>query len=954
MNKKKQIVTKIISGLIVFTFIISIFQFALPRQTLAEKAIDWENPNKTGKAYNTYKFKITDVVNSQVAMQVVGCTGVVNKVAEWAGKLVTSEAMKTKAAEKLFTLAQKSCTQIEKAATTSAAGLQSFSFTDVVPLIFDCKKIQSTKDAAGFALLVQEQKDKVQKDKLEACYNGIAITLAKNQLTAMTRSAVSWVNTGFGGNPLYVQNITSLTNGIERNIVEPATTSLINPNYAYPYGNAFARSLVNYHQSRSGDLFIGGANTLDGLTSDLGNFITDPTSYLPGASEKTALQRAKDANYAFSNDFSTGGWDGWLALTQKDQNNPLGFTMQASQRLADKLAFETQNQKDELMQNNGFLSQKKCVKWQLYDDKGKALNKNTVSNAISTRTLSTIEYVYSPSRSRMDPNYDVCVEFEVTNPGTIIKDKISGYLGSPERQLEMADTINKSLNAVFSILISKLQLGGLSGLSSEEFKYTDDNANWIDTTNDGYASSLYSNNGSYSSGFDLTRDLGNTYVYDKPFNAGTWDAKTGTINGDIKKGTLSLGYIPPVYEGGVEKSPTNAYYTTNVAGSQKIVDYGYNGWAIGDRAFWNGIEWQNWKKDQTNPIKKRGVIQIQNDYIVAAKEILQVLPNVMPKFGELDYCIPGPNPSYKTNSANAQTSYLDWVGTLTTTAGGRKGKFNTYEINKPGDIVYENFKSTFTDNLNVWKALLNSGFISWPSELGDGTTEKGKGVGRPVWIDDFLYFIDNLLFSGFYKEFDNMMDKLYFKNITKMYNETENTGELTKNPAYISMAEEGYSLTKNMLTYSEDIATSTEEYKANIATTQSNIGKLEAIRKEVSVIIKAAQKVRDDKLLIILKEETQKKCKAESESCLRGVGVPSQVNTADLGEYCLTKNKTCEGNIMTEAEYKAKYAACFAEEDILYYDDSSIMSGGATEERCTNGLDDDLDGLIDKLDPDCQ
>jgi hypothetical protein len=988
---KKQTMTKIIGGIIIFTFVISFFQFISPSQVYAasSKGIDWENPNKTGAEYSKYKFKVTDVVNSQVAMQVVGCTGVVNKVSAWAAKLLTSKKMEEKAKQKLYDLAKKSCTTTEKVSTGAAAGIMNFMYTDVVPLIFDCKKVQEVSNPTDFAIMVQDEKDRVQRDKLEGCYSGIAITLAKNQLTAMTRSAVSWVNAGFSGNPLYVTNIKSLTNRIERNIIEPASKILIDENYAYPYGEDFARSLVNYNQSKSGGALEGGATLLMGLTSDLGNFITEPTSY--SNIDLSPAQRAKDANNRFSNDFSTGGWDAWTVLTQRDHNNPLGFAMQAAQQLSDKIASDTQNQKDEVMQNNGFLSQKKCVKWMLYDDKGTPLYKYVPSGG----PLPYREFVYSPNKSSTNPNHDYCVDFEVTNPGTIIKDKISGYLGSPERQLELADTINESLNAVFSILISKLQLGGLSGLSSEPYTYTDSNMNWVDSSNSGEISSPYSNNGAYSSGFDLTRDLGNTYIYETPINKGNWSAKTGIVNGDVKNGTLSIGYIP-------EPGLPNTFYTTVTAGSTKIIDNGYNNWACGpldasgkcpvqsdplkqsgDRAFWDGTNWQNWRCGplntkgectvQKNPIKQRGVIQIQHDYVVASKQILQILPNVMPKLGELDYCLPGPNPNYKTNSAGAQTAYLDWVASLQTSVTGKKGKYNVYTIDQPGEASYETLKDIFTttNNLGVWKDIATTGgdchiwrmpcerhpgilYFSWPSYLGNGQSEKNKkDPGRPDWIDNYMYFTNNYMFQNFYDVFDKLMNKLYFNNITNMFTENERTGDITDNPVYMSMAGAGYGLTKNMLSYNEDIDIATAEYKANIAITKSNINKLEAIRKEVSLIVKDAQGRRNDALrdkinkANLFAEET---CKATQVECDNNNENPAQC----LIEYnqCISDAVT-SGGILSEEAYLKKYATCLNEEDMLYYDDNKIMNGGDTSENCTDNLDNDLDGFIDAKDTDC-
>jgi hypothetical protein len=49
-------------------------------------------------------------------------------------------------------------------------------------------------------------------------------------------------------------------------------------------------------------------------------------------------------------------------------------------------------------------------------------------------------------------------------------------------------------------------------------------------------------------------------------------------------------------------------------------------------------------------ILKRGIIQIQKDYIDSVNTNLGVFAQIMPSLGELDYCIPGPNTNWEANS----------------------------------------------------------------------------------------------------------------------------------------------------------------------------------------------------------------------------------------------------------------------------------------------------------------
>lgn len=1039
MNKKEKITTKIISKLIFFLFVISLFGFILPAQTFAESSFSdtYNNPNKNTN--NTYKFKISDVVNSNLLTSVVGCTGVVNKVSTWMVKFIQSPTKQIEIAEenlkKVEEMLEAACASTKAPAEAAGDSLPTIgglskSIDTILAKInakIDGKKVKICQDQVkvsysnGTLKTAVKQAEKENEVALkEQCFDGIAITLAKNQLTAMTRSAMNWVNTGFGGNPFFVQNMTNLVNGIERNVIETGTDILLDKKFGggnqSPYAENFARSTITgMNLVSSSEKFLGN------LTSTLDSFITDPQSYytndqLDSAEDtRTALERAQEANDMFANDFSVGGWDGWMALTQMDQNNPLGFTMLANQYLADVQANKVSDTKDELAQNNGFLSQKTCVKWNddvinTLNDKLEALTAKLKACTDNTDdACGIIELDIDSAKAKIAAFVKECTEYKTITPGSIIRDKTTNYLNSPERQLELAKTINDSLNALFSVLISQLEKGGLSGLSDS----ATNNTNWTDSTNsfntvDSSGNSTYDNGGAYNN-FNLTRDLGNTYIYNNIIKLGTWNASANTATlansnylhkkDDLKTEAenklikLYPDTPPEVYQiptkgnGEVEltngeygnlTNPINGYYTISTSGKTKIITAGNNTWEKGDRAFWNGSEWQNWKckedsngkcTNQLNPIKKRGVIQIQNDYIVAGKEILGELDQIMPKLGELDYCLPGPNPSYKINSSNAQSAYQDWVGSMyvgiTDNTGSRYGvKIDKTDI----DRTYANLKSIYVDNPKGWDKILGpiitggsppsyadtlettklilspmNNLIFTFSNICNGkdnhSEENCKGNytytgGQPndaeiVHLDDktslmnrVLNYVNNDLFQNFYKTFDAKMNDLYFKKMTNVYTDTEKSIGLIPNDNYIKMAQGGFDLTKDIVYYDDETTKVKKDYTDAITIARVNISKLDPIKNEVSIIIKAAQARRDAKLLI----EVRKKPEYDG----------------------LTDDKA-------KAKYLNDYKECFAEENIQFYDADKITAmGSANEENCKDGIDNDMNGLIDKLDPACQ
>lgn len=950
---KKQIVKKIILGVIIFTFAMFFLQAILPSQTSAANAPLnglWDNPN-TGKS--PYKFNVKTVLNSDIIMQVVGCTGIVDKIS---AKVTTF--IKDLASGKLKKLKAEAKEKLAKASAcqflATVGGTASGAALNLVlsPVVLDAlktacveKKVIPTQDDQAKRIQEEQNALDAANTRRETCFNGIAKKLAKDQLTAMTRSTVNWINSGFNGDPMYVRNITSFTNSLERNILEREINKLSDPNRAYPYGTDFSRSVINSYKTGA-SFRVGFGNFTDYLTSDLGAFLIPDYSSVGtyGVEDtKTAQQRATEANERFANDFSVGGWDGWNALTQRDQNNPLGFTMLASQSLSDQESEKIEETKEELATNDGVLSQKKCVlyeRYELVDDEVQPVLEISADGEFKTAT----------SKTMVNKEYDKCVKYEVVTPGSVIQDQISTTLDSPKRQLELAKDINDVLNSLFSVLLDKLYSQGLSGISSGQYEFGDNmgigegSNNWANDS-EFFGDSIGS--GYINGSFDLTRDLGNTYIHGYIKSGGKWDAQNN-IPG------LYPNTAPGDGKGGKGGS-ANVAYTVSVAGNTKLINNGYNGWAVGDKAFWNGKEWQNWKAGTANPIKDRGVIQMQKDYVVAGKEILKFLPTVMPKIGELDYCIPGPNPNWDANSAETDLLFQEYASTLSyteKTGGFLERNQSDYSIARQGDPAYDNFKNVFNwTNPEWWQRVISNPLWRKLNVLGDLPTVTGKDNIREYNQQQIIHAQEEVSrnIENFRKVFGQQMSYLYGKNslMLKPFIENEKTGELAENTRYLPMAEAGLNITKDILSYDEDIKTATQDYQDAIIQANSNVYKLDAIRKRVNSIIKTAQDRRDAKLLEILKEETIRVCQQKKEECLITHPAPSLV--------CQVVYNSCISNVMTPAQYKEKYKDCLEEESITYYDENDLMgSTGDTEERCKNKMDDDLDGSIDMADSDCR
>ena len=967
------------SLLVVFLF------FTITTETLAASTgLNWSNPNKN-LAKSIYNISMDTVLNTSTLMQVVGCLGITTELSGWFTGLFSFESKVRNMITKEFeALTQEDidklgedkykelvCLRYKGNMVMAVSGIDNKTFSTAVDAGYKCPTIQKTEDYKTQKLLQDQLEISQSKEKREACFNGLAYTLAKNELTAMTKETLNWVNSGFSGDPLYVQNITSLTQSIEKNVIESGIERLIDSDYNYPYGTSFSNSVVRGYNS---GYWNNSSNFLDSLTSDLSAFLTDEDSYMSADILASPKKRSQYYNSSFSDDFSVGGWDGYLALTQRDNNNPLGFTMQTAQYLSDRIEQQSTETKNEVTQNNGFLSQKTCTLWKVYDKNGPVTNKETntveIDGVKKTIVLSTSQKTSTSKTSE----YDQCANWKVTTPGSIIKDKVSTYINSPERQLEVADSLNEVLNTLFTVLIEKFRSSGLYNLTTEEYSASYDttsgygtNGYDIDTEigEDYDTSTYYVDSGNSSSAFDILRTLGNTYIHGTFTKIGTWDAENNVAkdldgnyfydeNGD-QLTESSLNIDTGLREKSCDTSgnctydtitdPSYYYLVVTTPGKTKLFNNGYIGWADGDRAFWNGSEWQNWKKNQSSPINTRGVIQIQQDYIVATKEILKLTPSVMKKLGELDYCIPGPNPNFKSNTVDTSTNFYNYIGSLSGIyRSSWFGIDSAAEISiaKSGDPDYDDYVDTFDDipsffnNIKstiLYKIVNNFGSIiddsnSSSDEFMNYIAQLILGESTKVDITNTITLLIKKMgiqIDDFYSKYETNFEDIY-GTMRNQYNQVENKSINTatdNNTAYLPMIEDGYAATKNMVTKSENIEEETKNYEEEITTAVSNIARLEIIKDQVYPIIAAAQKRRDERL--------------------KSVIIP--LIRAEYGE--MTEDEAIE-------KYQDLYSDCYDDEYIDYIDYYDITSDSSSEtERCNDGIDNDLDGLIDSDDPDC-
>lgn len=520
--------------------------------------------NGTGSEYlgdtNTYKLNMSTI--SEAIPAVIGCTGIVNKVQNSLSGMLGSGNQST------GVISKGKVTPTGNYKSDGAGGIESYGYDDQ-------GNVTSSTGDADFSSInmgqnvpvdesnskqINENTEEIKKREQEAkireeCMNGIAYSLAKGQLAKMTQITVNWINSGFDGDPLYIRDresyFQSIADGQLLSLVGPLAS--IQNQYIYPFGRSVAKSIINSQKST----FENRAQ------STLQNSLRD------GATTQD-----------FANDFSTGGWDGWFSLTQNDQNNPLGFGIMTSQELADRITRKQESATAELLEGKGFLSQKKCAEYATND---RADGKNPA-----------------------DPNDNgtlgrECIRWETVTPGSLIQEQASSSLTSSTRQLELADSLNESLSAVFQALVNQMISQGLNSLSS----FSPQNAP------------------------KTFGGLGDNKVYD-----GLGNDITNLGLGGANQNVLSVNKGQGWYN-------ANGTFdiTTDLGDVRKVA---------------NGKFY----------VYKKGVISIQQDYAKAVKLSLGTLPKIVPALGELDYCIPGPNANWEVAAKEIINSRIEYLQSL--------------------------------------------------------------------------------------------------------------------------------------------------------------------------------------------------------------------------------------------------------------------------------------------------
>lgn len=266
----------------------------------------------------------------------------------------------------------------------------------------------------------------------ETVLDPLAYVVAKMIIRHVTSSIVNWINSGFQGSPAFVTD----PGGFFLDIADQITGEFIAK-------NGFLTDLCsNFNLDlRLALAFKYRPNVQKRYTCTLSTIVKNGINAVENAS----------INGFTAGDFRQGGLPAFVSLTTEPQNNVYGAYVEAEYDLSWRVLNAQGQQQKELDQGKGFLSWRKCTQWS--DDS------NAVSNSLDP---------WGQNTSPGDPSKKTCVKYEVQTPGSTIAGALETQLGSPVRQLELADEFGEIVNALFASLVTRVLQGGLTNINKKD------------------------------------------------------------------------------------------------------------------------------------------------------------------------------------------------------------------------------------------------------------------------------------------------------------------------------------------------------------------------------------------------------------------------------------------------------------------------------------------------------
>src|SRR3989344_3285528 len=287
--------------------------------------------------------------------------------------------------------------------------------------------------------------------------------IARRLLDRLTQSTVNWINSGFHGSPLFVENTESFFKDIAKSEIKSFIRMTGYDNSRFPFGRQYALDVIDAYQRQ---FEINAEYTLSKVIQD--------EAYLD----------------AYRNDFNVGGWNAFLINTQYPQNNYLGYEMLANEELARRLEGTTRSAadtvRDTLQQGLGFLSPETCPSNPTYNNARNAWDRpefkfneeydppvlEDYGDDVPAFRAAVLEYD-DDYDARRAAAYAVWAEENTcpgglvnTTPGYVAASQITRALGSKFSQAELGAALGNNIAAIFDALLNHFFDKGLTALKS--------------------------------------------------------------------------------------------------------------------------------------------------------------------------------------------------------------------------------------------------------------------------------------------------------------------------------------------------------------------------------------------------------------------------------------------------------------------------------------------------------
>ena len=257
----------------------------------------------------------------------------------------------------------------------------------------------------------------------EVIKNALKI-VAKKAMKKMTESTVNWINQGFEGKPLFLDDPESFFTKIGDDTIIETVNEIGDDLDNYPWGKELAQNKVREARTKK-------KSTTKGR---IGVFDLNTRFNLNSPEE---IER-------FYSDTRVGGWDGWTAMVNNPNNNAIGFDLALSNDLQKQTAQKTDNWEKSIQ--GMFLPTQECA-----NPKGMTREEEDELREADDSAA------YEAGR---------CKSWKDTTPSSLVASKISSALTSGDRQTELSMALGNSLSQVFNALLNNFIDKGLSALTT--------------------------------------------------------------------------------------------------------------------------------------------------------------------------------------------------------------------------------------------------------------------------------------------------------------------------------------------------------------------------------------------------------------------------------------------------------------------------------------------------------